>query len=129
MPSIDLLQTCVQALKHLTGAARVSLYVPADGSQSEMLLHDAERPAVPELADEAEARAFCRRVDGEAAEGAGSPRRGVRAGLLRVLDSGSDRGRLIRISSPESLPDLLYRETHDGEPPARRSTDVAGSQL
>ncbi len=125
VPSIDVLRTSVQALRRLTGAGRVSLFLPAESgvSQGAMLIHDGEQPAVPELADRAVARELCRQAEKLlAAEEAG-----VEPRFLRRLDSESPAGRLIRICSPESLPGLLYRLTHDGElPPARRRTDVAG---
>ncbi len=122
MPSSDLLRTCVQALRRLTGAEAVSLYVPAQSgvSQSALLIHDGEQPAVPELADLAAARELCQQAEkrlaarGDAAD----------ASFLRQLESVSGGSRLIRVSSPESLPALLYRMAHHGErPPARRSTD------
>ena len=123
VPSTDLLRVCIRALRRLTGAARVSLYLPAGSgvSQHVMLIHDGETPAVPELADEETARDFSQRAE-RRLEAAGD---GMR--FLRQLESRSERGRLMRIPSPESLPDLLYRATHGERPPARRSTDVSSA--
>ena len=126
MASIDLLRTCVQALRRLTGATAVWLYVPAKSgvAQHEILIHDGEPQVVPEVADIETAREFARwaerrLVDDGAVAG---------AQFLRQLESESANGRLIRVSSPEALPALLYCVMHDGElPPARRSTDVPGA--
>ncbi len=125
MLSIDLLRACVQTLRHLTGAARISLYVPAEGvSQGAILIHDGEHPAVPELADAPAAEEFFRQIEDRLVV------EGTAAGtqFLRRIESESEVGRLIRIPSPESLPAVLYRMMHHGERlPARRSTDVPGA--
>ncbi len=122
----DLLRICVQTLRSLTGAARVSFYLPADSGVSHraLLIHDNGEPAVPELAGEEKAREFARRA---------ARRMEVETDLsrplfLQQLDSESPDGRLIRISSPDSMPALLYRMAHRGQaPPARRRTDVPGA--
>ncbi len=122
MPSSDLLRTCVQALRRFTGAKAVSLYVPAQPgvSQNALLIHDGEQPAVPELADLATAREFFQQAEKQLVDGGDAGG----ALFLRQLESGSDGSRLVRVSSPDALPALLYRVTHQGElPPARRSTD------
>ena len=128
MAASDLLRTCVQALRRLTGAGAVSLYVPAQSglSQSALLIHDGEQPAVPELADPAAARELFEQAEKRLDAGGDS----AGALFLRQLEGGPAGSRLIRVTSPESLPALLYRVMHPGErPPARRSTDGRDADL
>ncbi len=115
----ELLRDCVAVIRRLTGAASVSLYLPADpaASREAKLIHAGGRPAVPELADLEAAQAFQER--------AATPE-GIAVGdrFLHRIESASAEGCLVRIASPESLPSLLRLATPpDQRPPARRHTD------
>ncbi len=121
MLSSDLLRLCVQALRKLTGAQAVSLYVPAQLSQNALLIHDGEQPAMADLADLSAARVLFERAERRLADN------GATGGalFLRQIEGAAGTSRLMRLSSPESLPALLRRVARPGEqPPARRRTDA-----
>ncbi len=120
--SNDLLRPCLSALKRLSGARAVSLFVPAPEADTagEILIHEGGA-ATAELADREAARELVGRVEAELAEKPGGDR-----SFFLEIDSVSEAARIVRLATPVSL--LAYLETASvaarGAPPARRKTDL-----
>ncbi len=121
--SNDLLRPCLLALKRLTGASAVSLFVPSPepDAAGEILIHEGGVGA-PEIADRETARELVYRVEADLAP---SPDQ-CRSFALQ-LDSLSAGSRIVRLATPGSL--LAYLETASLEAAAasslaRRRTDT-----
>ncbi len=128
--SNDLLRPCLLALKRLTGASAVSLYVPAPelDAAGEILLHEGG-VAAAELADRETAGEFARRVDSELISGSGGE-----SSLALQLESSSAAARIVRLVTPGALLSVLETASTEAGPGAatsrgRRKTDApaAGS--
>ncbi len=118
--SNDLLRPCLQALRRLTGARAISLYLPASASAtapSEVLVHDGD-PPIDELADLTAARRLAERSEDRdpSVDGVGG---------AVLLSRGAAGGRIVRLATPPALLELL-RERELGDPsPARRRSDLS----
>ena len=108
----DILRSYVRLVGRLSGAAAVSLYVPAGaGGEQEILLHDGRLEPVPELADAEAAAELHRRFSGGEQEGRDE-------GAVRLASQSPD-GVLYRIP----LRWVLTKADEDPTGPERRKRD------
>ena len=106
----EILRSYVRLVARLSGAASVSLYVPAVAGEPEMLIHEGQLGPLPELADAETARESQRRLgDQPAAEDDSKGR----------LAGGNAEGLLYRIP----LRWLIPRPEEDAAGPQRRKGD------
>ncbi len=123
--SNDFLRPCLQTLKRVTGARAVSLYLPAapGGTPGAILLHEGE-PPIAELADLPAAEECSCRI--EAGRNGGDDSEGDV--FLRSYESASAGGRILRVSTPETLLSRLHAAAGDAAAvPARRKSDRSPS--
>ncbi len=99
----ELLRTYALLLQRLTGARRVAVYLPAPqaGNAPPVLFTTGDGPAVDELADLDAAEAFLQRWQVDRCPGATE--------LLARLAGARDGVWLLRLPSPDALPELLER--------------------
>ncbi|MFQ5791564.1 MAG: diguanylate cyclase domain-containing protein, partial [Acidobacteriota bacterium] len=117
----NLLRAYTRAMRRLTGAGSVSLFVPAStsGLSNAILIHDGEVPPVPELVDVDTAHQFFRTVEPRLVEKKGESL------FSDAVPSTSPEGTLIRVPTIHSI--LVLTCVHEAagaeRSMARRKTD------